>query len=65
MMTPITKKECLEDIKEAINTKIFLLCAVSIIGTVTVLGKPYIDKSDKSLLFLYCYFMCHRLLLLY
>ena len=51
-MIPITKKECLEDIKEGIKAKIFLLCVASIIGTFTILGRPYIDKSNKSSLFI-------------
>lgn len=51
-MIPITKKECLEDIKEGINAKIFLLCVASIIGSFTILSRPYIDKSNKPLLFI-------------
>lgn len=71
-MIPITKKECLVDIKEEINTKIFLLCVASIIGIFTILGRPYIDKSNKSLLFIimilisvimiFLFILCQRLL---
>ena len=71
-MTPITKKECLEEIQEGINTKIFLLCVISIMGIFIALGKPYIEESSKLLLFItmilisvimiFLFVLCQRLL---
>lgn len=72
-MIPITKKECLEEIQEGINTKIFLLCVVSIMGIFIALGKPHIEESSKLLLFIvmilisiimiFLFILCQRLLI--
>ncbi len=48
-MIPITKEKCLREIKEESSFKILLLCLVSLICVFTLLGRPYLDKSDPKL----------------
>ena len=47
-MKLITKKECINNIKEEIGTKIFAGCIALIAGILSILTKPYYKNDDFS-----------------
>lgn len=52
-MTPITKKECLKEIKNGVSSKVFTFCLFLVFVMISFWGESYIDESDtKAFIFM-------------